>query len=87
MIESFRDTWLEELFNGINPVIEDAPLAVGIRAILNQLDNVQTLNDLFDGLDARPYADKPFWSVLVREGTRIAFRFENGNLYEVHRVE
>ena len=88
MIQNFRDSDTEKVFNGILP--RRFSQDIFKRAIV-KLDQLQAANDLADlrippanRLEALQGDLSGFHSIRINNQWRICFRWENGNAFQVH---
>lgn len=87
MIQNFKDSNTEKVFNGELP--KGFPQDVFHRGIvkLDQLQSAIILEDLrippSNQLDALRGNLKGFFSILINKQWRLCFRWENGNAFDV----
>ena len=90
MIVGFRHKGLRRLYekndeNGIRPDLRDRA-----RAILAQLDQAQTIDDMsMTSFNLHPLKGerKGLWSVTVRANWRIVFSFADGDAADVELID
>jgi proteic killer suppression protein len=90
MIVGFRHKGLKRLFeqgdaSGIRPDLRDK-----VRAILAQLDEAQTIDDMrMTSFHLHPLKGdlKGLWSVTVRANWRVVFRFADGDADAVELID
>ncbi len=86
MVVSFRHKGLKRLYQDDDARGIRADLLPRVRAILNQLDQAVTIEDMAMtsfGLHALKGDRKGFWAVMVRANWRIVFRFDKGDASDV----
>jgi len=90
VIAGFRHKGLKRLYEKDDASGIRADLVDKIRAILSQLGEAETIEDMrmtSFRLHAHKGDRKGFWSVTVRANWRMIFRFENGDADDVELID
>ena len=87
MIQSFRHKGLRRFYETGNKAGIQAAHQKKLRMQLAALDTAQTVDDMdIPGFRLHPLKGKQkgFWAISVSGNWRVTFRFQEGNVYDVH---
>ena len=90
MIRSFRHRGLKRMYERDDPSRVGTDIADRLRLVLADLDSASKPSDLdLPGYRLHPLKGnlKGFWSISVSGNWRVAFRFDNGDAYDVNLVD